>query len=159
MKNIISIITVIAITSFVVVSCKKPNNFIADNTSPTGVGYRPVFTNPLRDTTFVQGVQPAINGAKYAANTTFTTELQYWSESPIQSINLYSTIGAGARTLVRSTPYASAFSQKKRTDTLLVSYTTPDYSVAPAGTKIKLDYEVLNVNTLNVVQSATITIK
>jgi hypothetical protein len=154
MKNIIKIVAV-TIIAFAFNACKKSQDFIADNTTPTGVGYRPVFTNPLRD----QATTTSINGAKYFANTTFTTELQFWSESPIKEINLYNTIGSGARTLVSKTPYAPAFSQFKRTDTLLVSYTTPTYTIAPIGTKIKLDYEVLNVNALNVIQSATITIK
>ncbi|MEO5650151.1 MAG: hypothetical protein ABIR03_09540 [Ginsengibacter sp.] len=154
MKNIIKIAAII-IMAFAFNACEKSKDFIADNSTPTGVGYRPVFTNPLRD----QATTASINGAKYFANTTFTTELQFWSESPIKEINLYNTIGSGTRTLVSKTPYASAFSQFKRTDTLLVSYTTPTYIIAPIGTKIKLDYEVLNVNSLNVIQSATITIK
>ena len=154
MKNILKIFIPVMLAG-AVYSCKKSKDFIADNTTPTGVGYRAVFTNPLRDI----ATTASINGASYAANTTFKTELQFFSQSPIQSINLYNTIGSGPRTQVSSTPYAQAFSQIKRTDTLLVSYTTPSYTIAPIGTKIKLEYEVLNVNTLSVIQSATITIK
>ncbi|MEP6711414.1 MAG: hypothetical protein ABJA37_03305 [Ferruginibacter sp.] len=154
MKNIFKIFALFML-AWSIYSCKKSNDFIGDNTTPTSVGYRPAFTNPLRDV----ATTASINGASYFANTTFTTELQFFSQSPIQEINLYNTIGAGTRTKVSSSPYQAAFSQIKHTDTLRVSYTTPAYAIAPIGTKIKLEYEVLNTNTLNVIQTATITIK
>lgn len=138
--------------AFAIYACTKATDFNADNSSPTGVGSRPVSSNTLRDV----ATTLAVDAAKYSAAATFTTELQYFSESPVKEINLYNTVGTGTREKVGTWPYASAFSQIKRTDTLLVSYTVPAVAV---GTKIKLEYEILNVNTLNLIKTATITLK
>lgn len=148
MKKTYIAIVIAGIFGFV--ACTKKSDFIADNTTPTGVGYRPVSTNPLRIVT----ANPVIdlNGAKINSGTTFKTELQYWSESPIKEINVYETVGTGAKTKLQTFEYAPAFSQVKRADTLLVPYTVPTVA---SGTSIKLDLEIVNKNTLSLVRTAT----
>src|SRR5215831_17580693 len=101
---------------------KKSQDFLRDNTTPTGVGYAPISNNTLQDVT----ANPLVNlgsssssANAYAKGATFKTELTYFSQSPIKEINLYNTVGTGARTLVNTWPYAPAFSQSKRLDTLL----------------------------------------
>ncbi|MEO6732699.1 MAG: hypothetical protein ABIN01_15870 [Ferruginibacter sp.] len=151
MKNLFSLfIIVIAVIFFN--ACKKSSDFIADNTTPTPVGFRPVSTNPLRDI----ATTTAVDGGRYFANSSFTTELQFFSESPVKEINLFSTIGTGARAKVNTWPYAPALSKIKRADTLLINYAVPAVAI---GTKIKLEYEILNVNTLNLIRTVTITLK
>ncbi|RYY62195.1 MAG: hypothetical protein EOO05_03765, partial [Chitinophagaceae bacterium] len=70
-------------------ACTKETDFIEDNSNPTGVGSRPVSTNTLYEVG-VAG-NPALNNRAYAAGATATTELQFFSASPVQEINLYST--------------------------------------------------------------------
>jgi hypothetical protein len=151
MKNMIRIFILI-VAAAVFYSCTKSKDFIADNTTPTGVGYRPVSTNPLRDLAAAAN----LDGRSYTVGSSFTTEIQFFSESPVKEINLYTTIGTGARTKIGTWPYAAAFSQVKRMDTLLVTYTMP---AAPVTTKIKLEYEILNQNALNLIRTATVTVK
>ena len=150
MKN--NYIAILILASFAAMAaCTKSKDFIEDNTTSTGVGSRPVSTNPLRIVTATPVVD--LNNAKFAAGATFKTELQYFSESPVKEVNFYTTVGTGARTKVATFPYASSFSKIKRADTLLVPYTVP---AAPVNTSIKLDYEILNQNNLSLVRTATI---
>ncbi len=94
-----------------------------------------------------------LNNAKFTAGTTFKTELQYFSDSEIKEVNFYETVGTGARAKVSTFPYSPSFSQIKRADTLLVPYIVP---AAPAGTSIKMEYEILNKNSLSLIRKATI---
>lgn len=150
----ILLLSIIPITCFI--SCKKSQNFLRDNTTPTSVGYAPVCTNGLQNVSLNPPVTLATTSGSatfIAAGSTFNTELQYFSKSAIKEINLYNTIGTGARTLVNTLPYASAFSDIKKLDTLLVPYTVPG---GTSGTVIKLEYEVLNQNALNVLRTVYI---
>ena len=149
MKNTVIILSIIT-TGILVSACEKSKDFVAENSTPTGVGSRPVSSNPLR----ITGTATALDAAKIAAGNTVTTELQFFSESPVKEINLYSTISAGTRTKVSTYPYQAAFSAFKGADTLLVPYTVP--AGLSSNTSIKLEYEILNVNALNLVRSATI---
>lgn len=133
------------------IACEKSKDFIADNTTLTGVGYRPVSTNPLRIVTLTPAKD--LNNAVLVAGSSFKTELQYFSESPIKEVNFYATVGSAAKTRIANYPYAPSFSQIKRVDTLLVPYTVP---AIDSGTAIKLDYEIVNQNALILVRSATI---
>ena len=135
------------------VACAKNDDFIAENASETGVGYYPLSANTLVD----MATNTNINNASYTGGTTFKTELQFISQSPVKEINLYNTIGSTARTKVATFPYASAPSKIKGTDTLLVPYTVP--TGLAAGTSIRLEYEILNINGLNIIRSATIRTK
>lgn len=153
MKNIRLTIALIA-SSFTFIACEKSKDFIADNTIPTGVGSRPVSTNPLRIVTATPVRD--LNNATLASGTTFQTEVQFFSEGPVKEINFYATVGNAAKTKVATYPYKAAFSQIKRTDTLLVPYTVP---AATSGTSIKLDYELVNENSLSLVRPATIKVQ
>ncbi len=152
MKNKFLIVAVIAAFS-ILMACTKEKDFVADNASATDVGYRPVSSNPLR---IIGTAGLALEGAKFTPGTVVTTELQYFSESPIKEVNLYSTVGAGARTKIITIDYKPTFSAFKGMDTLLVPYTMP---AGASATKIKLDYEILNQNTLSIIRTANITIQ
>lgn len=154
MKNIPVIIGFI-MALIAINACKKSADFIADNSTPTGKGFRPVSTNPLWD---MAPPVSALNNKSYSVGQTFTTEIQYWSESPVKEISLYNTIGSGTKTLVKSYPHKAAFSSIKRMDTLLVSYTMP---AAAVGTRIALDYQIWNENGLGLAipKTATVIVK
>jgi hypothetical protein len=137
------------------VACKKNDDFVKENVTDTGVGYYPLSANTLVDMTVTPNTN--INNASYAAGATFKTELQFVSQSPVKEINLYATVGAGVRSKVVRLDYAPAFSSIKGTDTLLVAYTVPTNQ--PVGTSIKLEYEILNQNGLNIIRTATIKTK
>ncbi len=134
--------------------CTKSKDFLANNTQPTGVGTYPISTNALVD----MADNSALNNKQYTAGSSFNTELQITIlPSPVKETNLYTTVGTGSRTKMLTIPYASAFSNIKRLDTLLVPYTVPVGTAV--GTSIKLEYEVLNQNALNVIRTATIKVK
>jgi hypothetical protein len=137
----------------VVTACTKNDDFIKENVTETGVGYYPLSANTLVD----MATNANINNGVYAAGSTFKTELQFISQSPVKEINLYSTVGSTARSKVATYPYAPAPSKAKGTDTLLVPYTVP--AGLAVGTSIKLDYEILNVNGLSILRTATIKTK
>jgi hypothetical protein len=135
------------------IACAKNDDFVAENITDTGVGYYPLSANTLVD----MATNTNINNASYAAGTTFRTELQFISQSPVKEINLYNTIGTTPRTKVATYPYAPARSKIKGTDTLLVPYTVP--AGLAAATSIRLEYEILNQNGLNIIRAATIRTK
>jgi hypothetical protein len=135
------------------IACTKNDDFIEENVTDTGVGYYPLSANTLVD----MATNANVNNASYASGASFRTELQFISQSPVKEINLYNTIGSTARTKVATFPYAPARSTIKGTDTLLVPYTVP--TGLAVGTSIKLDYEILNENGLNIIRTATIRTK
>lgn len=143
----------VLLSAAILLACTKETDFIDDNSDPTGVGYRPVSTNTLYDVG--RTGNPALNNGVYAVGATAKTEIQFFSESPVQEINLYTTISA-VRTLAQTIPYAPAFSSFKGADTLLVSYVVP---TLPSGTSVKLDYEIKNQNTLTLTKTATIKVQ
>jgi hypothetical protein len=146
----------IAATSLATVACNKDSvNFIRDNTTTTGVGGIPVSTNALTELNLLPAktLSASLTTASptFAAGANLRFELQYFSETPVKEINLYSTVGAGARTKVFTQPYAPAFSAIKRLDTLLVPYVVP--LATPSTTGIKLEFEILNQNTLSLTRT------
>jgi hypothetical protein len=76
-------------------------------------------------------------------------------QSPIKETTLSQTIG-GTKTLVTTIPYAPAHSKNKDLDTLLVPYTLP---AAASGTVIRLDYQITNVDTLNIVRTVYVKVQ
>jgi hypothetical protein len=155
MKKLVIIASIIWSTT-TWVACDDKQNFIRDNVNPTEVGSIPVSANTLQDVTAnpLKTLGTTTAGATvYPAGASFKTELTYFSESPIKEINLFTTVGTGTRTLTTTIPYTPAFSASKRLDTLLVPYTVP---AATTGTVVKLEYQILNVNTLNVIRTAYI---
>ena len=141
--------TIIA-AALVMAACKKTQDINRDYAIPTGKGSYPVSTNALVDLSTNRNLGTVNLAGGYA----FNTELQYFSQEPVKEINFYSTIGSGARTKISTTPYAPAYSNIKKLDTLLVPYTIP--AGQAAGTSIKLEYEIVNQNTLNLVRTITL---
>jgi hypothetical protein len=151
MKNILSITGVLTVL-IMVAACKKDMDFNRDNTTPTGVGYAPVSANPIQDITMnpPKALSTSSGAATaYAAGATFKVELTFFSQSPVKETMLSQTI-AGTKTAVATIPYAPAFSKNKDSDTLLVPYTIP---AVASGTVIRLDYQITNVNSLNIVRT------
>ncbi|AMM52050.1 hypothetical protein TH61_13840 [Rufibacter sp. DG15C] len=152
MKRIINYLFVLVLGSALLTSCYDEPDFIKDNTTPTGKGSVPVSGNDLID--LANGRIALSTSAtapnSYAAGEKISFELGFFSDSPIKEINLYETIGTGARTKVQTYPYKPAFSQTDRTDTLIVNYTVPQ---VPSKSVIKLETEILNENGLNLIRT------
>lgn len=138
------------VTVLVVTACKKSQDVNRDYALPTGKGAYPVSTNTLVDMSTSKNLGTVNFNGGYA----FNTELQYFSQDPVKEINLYSTVGSGARTKIVTIPYAPAYSNIKKLDTLLIPYTVPS-GQAP-GISIKLEYEIINQNTLNLIRTVTL---
>ncbi len=140
-----------------ITACEKNNGFILDNSTATGVGYAPVSNNAIQDFNFTPAKTLATSSASatsYAAGLNIKAEVTFFSQSPVKETNLYNTIGTGAKTLVSAIPYAAAFSTLKGVDTLMVPYTVP--ASAAVNAVIRLDYEVVNVNSQKVVRTVYI---
>ena len=137
-------------------ACKENVDFVAENVVHTGVGYYPVSTNTLTDIATKANIPAA---AGYDKDQLITWELQYWSLSPIKEINLYETIGTGTRTLKANYPYKAAYSTLKAADTLIITYRVPVAPIVATGTNIKLETEIVNANTLNLLRTVTIKVK
>jgi len=153
MKNTIFFFILVLGAAACFVSCKKSTDFIADESAKSG-GYLPVSTNALIDVNNNTTIGTTATSTKYPPGGVVKTELQFFSVDPIKEINLYETIGAGTRNKVGSgIPYASAYSSVKKLDTLLVPYTVP--AAATSGATIKLDYEIMNINTKSIVRTAS----
>jgi hypothetical protein len=149
----LTITACMALAASLWVACDERQDFIRDNVEPTGVGSIPISNNTLQDVTAtpLKTLGTTVAGATvYPAGSSFKTELTYFSESPIKEINLYTTVGAGTRTLTTTIPYAPAFSTNKKLDTMLVPYTVP---AAATGTVVKLEYQILNENSLNAIRT------
>lgn len=152
MKNIFFCITLLVVFTAGLLSCEKSKDFIADESTRSG-GYLPVSTNALLDVNNNTTIGTSATSTKYAPGAVVKTELQFFSVDPIKEINLYETVGSGTKTKVgASIPYAAAYSPVKKLDTLLVSYTVPS---AASGTTIKLDYEIMNINTKSITRTAS----
>lgn len=137
-------------TGLLAAACKKSQDINRDYAVPTGKGSYPVSSNTLVDMSTNKNLGTVNLNGGY----TFSTELQYFSQEPVKEINLYSTVGSGARTKVTTIPYAPAYSNLKKLDTLLVPYTIPTGQAA--GTSIRLEYEIVNQNTLNLIRTVTV---
>jgi hypothetical protein len=147
-----SIFFLIILILTVAAACKKSQDVIRDNVVPTGVGYYPVSSNTLQDVVAVPNTN--LGSVALKPGYAFKTELQYFSQDAIKEVNFYTTVGTGTRTKILTVPYTSSYSNFKKLDTLLVPYTVP--TGLATGTSIKLEYEILNQNTLNLIRTATI---
>lgn len=128
-------------------SCKKPdpNQWLKDNT--TVIGYNPVIAS---FTTVPSGTTTA------AAGSTVKLDLRYWSDGPIDKVNLNATVGTGGtKQTISTTPYQKAYSAVSRTDSLIMQYQVP--AGTASGTAIVVEAQVVNKNALTV--SSTISLK
>jgi hypothetical protein len=135
-----------------ITACYDDKDPVAEIITPTEKGFYPVSANTFTD--LVNGASISANRV-YKPNVKIAFELQYWTEGQVKEINLYSTVGAGARTLIYHGPYSEikAFSKMKSADTLILNYTTPTVA---SETNVKLDIEIINENTLSLLRSLTI---
>lgn len=158
MKKITLYICALALGCATLTSCYDEPDFIKDNTTATGVGSVPVSGNELKNLATNTNLSTANNAAtnQFTAGSEIKYELQFFSDSPIKEINVYETVGAGARTKIKTVPYVPAFSATDRTDTLVVAYTVPQAAV---GTNVKVDTEILNQNTLSVTRTFWLRVK
>lgn len=122
--------------------CFEEDNFIGDHIEKTGDKY-PVVANLSTvsgDDTFSEGE-------------TVQLDVRFWSEDPMESINLYDSLvvdGSGAREQqqVKSIdPNEAAFSESSQTDSLIIDYQVPS-DLPDSTTFIDLDVEVVNQNGL-----------
>jgi len=140
-------------------ACEKSKDFTNDNSTPTSVGFAPVSANSLQDVTAnpLKTLSVSASSATvYPAGSSFKTELTFFSQSPIKETTLSQTVGATTKTLVTTIAYTPAYSAAKSLDTLLFPYTVP---AAASGTVIRLDYQITNVNTLNIVRTVYIKVQ
>lgn len=132
-----------------IASCKKPdpNQFLKDNV--TVVGYNPL----IASFKIVPVTVPATTTA--AAGSTVKLDLRYWSDDPIDKVNLNATVGAAAKQTISTTPYQRAYSAVSRTDSLNLTYQVP--AGTATGTTIVVEAQVVNKNTLTA--TSTINLK
>ena len=136
-RNILTYAAVFFVLATLFSACKKnaPDQWLKDNINV--IGKVPViagFTVKPPQTTNV------------TAGATVQLDLRYWSDDPIDKINLRAKVGAAAQVPVSTTPYQKAYSSISRTDSLLLSYPVP--TGLAVGTAIVLEVEVLNKNAL-----------
>jgi len=135
-------------------ACKKSIDFIADNTTPAGSGSYPISSNTFTDIATKTAI-PVTAG--YTKGQNLSWEIQYFSQSPIKELNLYETIGTGTRNKIKNYPYQAAYSKTKATDTLIINYQVP--ATATSGSSVKVETEILNQNTLNLIRTFTYKVK
>ncbi len=118
-------------------ACKKeaPDQWLQDNI--TIIGKVPVIASFT--------VKPPAS-ASVTPGSSLQLDLRYWSDEPIDKINLRAAVGAATSELVSTTPYQAAYSKVSRTDSLLIPYVVP--TGLAVGTKISVEVEVVNKNTL-----------
>ena len=143
-KIIVALFAIVMFTS----ACKKnaPDQWLQDNI--TIIGKVPVIAS---------FTVKAPQTANVTAGSALQFDLRYWSDEPIDKINLRSTVGTGTQALISTTAYQKAYSTVSRTDSLLVPFTVP--AGVAVGTKIIVEVEVVNQNTLTKKLPITLTVK
>jgi hypothetical protein len=120
--------------------CFEEDNFLAENSEPTGDKY------PVVSDYSVVGEQDT-----FQVGETVRLDLRFWSEGTVASINLYDSLivdGSGVRAqqqVASIDPSNAGFSEVTQTDSLIIEYTVPSLSDT---TTIDLDVEVENDNGL-----------
>ena len=136
-KNILTYLSAVTAVVLLFSACKKdaPDQWLQDNIDI--IGKVPVVAS--------FGVKPP-QTTNVASGSTVQLDLRYWSDDPIDKINLRATVGAAAQQPVSTTPYQKAYSAVSKTDSLLLSYPVP--SGLTVGTAIALEVDVVNKNAL-----------
>ncbi|WP_432714043.1 hypothetical protein [Pedobacter sp.] len=142
------IITALMAIALFASACKKnaPDQWLQDNI--TIIGKVPVIAS---------FTVKAPNTISVTAGSPLQLDLRYWSDEPMDKINLRSAVGTGAQQLVSTTAYQKAYSTVSRTDSLLIPYTVP--AGLATGSKISVEVEVVNKNTLTKKLALTLTVK
>ncbi len=116
------------------------------------LGYLPVIASfTLASPTPAAGTAPT--PVKPGAACTF--DLRYWSEGPIDRVQLASRVGTtGTPSLFYDQGYEPAYSSISRTDSLRVTYTVP--ADAAVGTRIRVEARVTNVDLADYPRTAAV---
>lgn len=131
------IITLLALTTIGFTACEKDaDQFLRDNT--TVIGRIPVIAGFK--------ISPTQANNSVTAGQNIILDLRYWSDDPIDKIELKATVGTGTAQTISTTPYQSAYSKVSQTDSLLLNYQVPNVAV---GTAINMQVVVTNKNTLS----------
>lgn len=91
------------------------------------------------------------------AGSVVNLDLRYWSEDEIDQINFRDSVGTTVKKLFLNKPYQKAYSTVSRTDSLLAPYQVP--AGLASNTKIIIEAEVVNKNSLKKVSTLTLTVK
>lgn len=129
-------------------SCKKndPDQWLKDNVEV--IGKIPVITS-------IAVVPPQTTSVQ--AGSVINLDLRYWSEDEIDQINFRDSVGSAAKKLFLNKPYQKAYSTVSRTDSLLAPYQVP--AGLASNTKIIIEAEVVNKNSLKKASTLTLTVK
>lgn len=134
MKNnkLLYISTLICLIGIMVSACDE-DDFFTDNITKTGRAF-PVVSIFLFD-----------DASSFEPGGTVIGDVRFFSDDPIETINLFAEVGGQPQELVSTTPYEPAFSPVTKSDSLILEYTVPQ---VPQGTEITLEVEVVNENGL-----------
>lgn len=145
-KNVLTYLSAVTAAILLFSACKKnaPDQWLQDNIDI--IGKVPVVAS--------FAVKPP-QTANVTSGSNVQLDLRYWSDDPIDKINLTAKVGVAAQQPVSTTPYQKAYSSASKTDSLLISYPVP--SGLAVGTAIVVEVEVVNKNTLT--KKATLNLK
>lgn len=119
-------------------SCYEEEVWLEDNITPTGEYFPTIYMNDL--------------ASEYAAGESVSVVLEFASQGMLEEIVLSQQIGEEDPTVVSSTPYQPAFSEKKAQDTLALTYVVPNVTDT---VEITLTAEAVNANGLTKSSSNT----
>ena len=147
-KHIIKFIIGLMAVPMLFSACKKdaPDKWLQDNI--TIIGKLPVIAGFT--------VKPP-QTLTVASGATIQLDLRYWSDDPIDKVNLRATVGAAAKQMISTTAYQKAYSTVSRTDSLLLPYAVP--TGLTTGSSIVMEVEVVNKNTLTKLSTLTLKIQ
>lgn len=113
------------------------------------LGYIPVIANFTL-------ASPTASATAPTAGTNCTFDLRFWSEGEIERIQFWVKVGAADPVMVEERPYAPAFSNITKTDSLLLNYTIP--ATVPVGTVVGMEARVTNRNVPNFPVTRTVNV-
>lgn len=141
------LIILLALITICFTACEKDaDQWLKDNT--TVIGKLPVIA--------AFRITPTQANNNVTAGQNIKLDLRYWSEDPIDKIELKATVGTGTVQTISTTPYQSAYSNVSKTDSLILNYTVPNVSV---GTAIAMQVVVTNKNTLSKSSNLALTVR
>lgn len=141
------LIILLALITICFTACEKDaDQWLKDNT--TVIGKLPVIA--------AFRITPTQANNNVTAGQNIKLDLRYWSDDPIDKIELKATVGTGTVQTVATTPYQSAYSNVSKTDSLILNYTVPNVSV---GTAIAMQVVVTNKNTLSKSSNLALTVR
>lgn len=139
-------------------SCKKTDNFIAEDKIENGIHYYPVILNErFFDTVSKKNLNPV--DTTFLPGDTLVFELDYFSQDSIDRIELWAGRSPKNLQKAQSTPYKPSFYSKlKGFDTLLISYTIPSGLDTTISTWT-IQPRVVTSHTLDAFMNAAITLE